>query len=214
MQIIVCFETFYTEHIFEVYILCSAWILQCTSIIGYLLNLCQRTADLCGPITVTVADDRVHWQAVVSSVIYSFLSENLGNFLTRWATLVSQGFSGVRVKGFIFFLAKVRYVVAMTLTYLIWCEFCYFVTYVAIECQLHMSQILFCLGQTHFSAYIMFIFSVFYNCRLCLSHAHSFHSPWHICCLIARCVVTNWFANFIILTIVKKVNLCFISRAK
>jgi len=105
-----------TEHIFEIYILCSAWILLCTSIIGNLLNLCQHTADMCGPIAVAVAEDGVHWQAVVSSVIYSFLAEKLGNFFTRWATSVSQGVSGVRVKGFICLLAKVRYVVAMTLT--------------------------------------------------------------------------------------------------
>jgi len=111
---------FTAEHIFEVYVLCSAWISQCTSIIGNLLNLCQHTADMCGPIAVTLVEDGVLWQAVVSSVIYSFLAEKLGNFLTRWATLVSQGVSGVRVKGFILLLAKVRYVVATTLTYFTW----------------------------------------------------------------------------------------------
>jgi len=51
---------FTAEHVFEVYIFCSAWILQCTSIIGNLLNLCQHTADLCGPVAVTVAEDGVH----------------------------------------------------------------------------------------------------------------------------------------------------------
>ena len=90
------------EHIFEVYILRSAWILQCTSIIGNLLNLCQHTAD----VWPNSSDSGWGWGLLTSCCKLSNLQfsckKKLGNFFTRWATSVSQGISGVRVKGFIF----------------------------------------------------------------------------------------------------------------